>query len=122
MLKSLLWINAIAAVVYATFVAAILVADVWIFPKLNAVTAPPSQVGEAIRQATDIEGLREIALVLLDHVTDQAKTVDQMLKSMVFWTRLHFLFALGLASYNLVLLFRLRRELAKAGSNATSGR
>ena len=117
-MKWLLWINAIAVVVYASFVAGLLVADVWIFPKLGAITAPPPQVGEAIRQARDIDGLRELALVLLDHVTEQARTVDELIKSMVFWARLHFLFALGLASFNLILLVKLRRELADA-DNAT---
>lgn len=121
-MKWLLWMNAFAVVVYASFVAGILVADVWIFPKLGAITAPPPQVGEAIRQAKDIDGLRELALILLDHVTDQAKTVDELLTSMVFWARLHFLFALGLASYNVVLLLKLRRDLAKEGKQVNAGR
>jgi hypothetical protein len=121
-MKSLLWVNVVAVVVYASFVGGLLVADVWIFPKLGALTPPPPQVGEAIRQARDIEGLRELAMVLLDHVTDQAKTVDQLLKSMVFWARLHFLFALGLASYNVVSLVKLRRDLARKGSSTGSGR
>ena len=121
-MKWLLWMNAIAVVVYASFVAGLLVADVWIFPKLGAITAPPPQVGEAIRQARDVDGLRELALVLLDHVTEQAKTVDELLTSMVFWARLHFLFALGLASYNVVLLVKLRRDLSKTGGPTGKGR
>jgi len=120
-MKSLLWINAIAAVVYASFVAGLLVADVWIFPKLGAINAPPPQVGEAIRQARDVDGLRELALVLLDHVTEQAKTLDELINSMVFWARLHFLFALGLASVNLVLLVKLRRNLGSAGDTTGKG-
>ncbi|MGD2140024.1 MAG: hypothetical protein PVH25_06505, partial [Burkholderiales bacterium] len=77
-MKPLLWVNAIAVVVYATFVAAILVADVWIFPKVGALSPPPEQVGAAIRQAQDVEGLREMAQILYDHVTDQAQTVNEL--------------------------------------------
>jgi hypothetical protein len=75
-MKWLLRVNVVAMVVYASFVAAMLVADVWIFPKLSALTPPPEAVGVAIRQGGDIDGLREIALVLYDHVAEQALTVN----------------------------------------------
>lgn len=117
----MLWVNAIAVVVYATFVAAILVADIWIFPKIGALSPPPEQVGVAIRQAQDVEGLREMAQILYDHVTDQAQKVNELVSSMVFWTRLHFLFTLGLASFNVIMLVRMRR-VSEAGENTESVR
>jgi len=119
-MKWLLWINAIAVVIYASFVAAILVADVWIFPKLSALNPPPEKVGEAIQQAADIDGLRQLALVLYDHVSEQARTVNSLVSSMVFWARLHFLFALGIASVNVVMLVKMRRAMSKPGGNAAT--
>ncbi len=113
-MKWLLRVNVVAALVYVSFVAAILVADVWILPKLSALTPPPEAVGVAIRQGGDIDGLREIALVLFDHVTQQAQTANALIDSTVFWARLHFLLAFGIACVNVALLVRLRRSLAKA--------
>ena len=117
-MKWLLGVNAVAAIVYASFVAAILVADVWIFPKLSALTPPPEAVGVAIRQGGDIDGLREIALVLFDHVTEQARTANALMDSTVFWARLHFLLAFGIACLNVALLLRLRRSSTQAGGSA----
>lgn len=116
-MKWLLRVNVVAVVVYASFVAAFLVADVWIFPKLSALTPPPEAVGVAIRQGDDIDGLREIAMVLFDHVTEQAQTVNALVDSTVFWGRLHFLLALGLACFNVAMLVRVRRLLARTGSS-----
>lgn len=116
-MKWLFGVNVVAAIVYATFVAAILVADVWIFPKLSALTPPPDAVGVAIRQGGDIEGLREIALVLFDHVTEQAQTLNALLDGTVFWARLHFLLAFGIACLNVALLLRWRRLSAQPGRN-----
>jgi len=120
-MKWLSRVNIIAAVAYASFVAAVLVADVWIFPRLNALTPPPETVGVAIRQAGDIEGLRELALVLYDHVTEQAQTVNGLISGTVFWARLHFLVAFGLACLNVALLIKLRRALTQAGMAGTTG-
>jgi len=108
----LMRINVVAIVVYASFTAAIVVADIWIFPKLNSLTPPPPAVEVAIGQGDDIDVLRDIALVLFDHVTEQAHTVNEMVDSGVFWTRLHFLGAFGLACVNVALLIRLRRTLS----------
>ena len=111
-MKWLLWVNLIAAVLFASFVAAVLVADVWIFPNLNALRPPPESVAMAIRQGDDIDGLRELALILYDHVTEQAVTFNELLNGTVFWARLHFLAALGLACFNLAMLLRIRRSLS----------
>ncbi|UCH49394.1 MAG: hypothetical protein JSU95_06350 [Betaproteobacteria bacterium] len=120
-MKWLLRVNVIAAVVYASFVAAILVADVWVFPKLSELKPPPEAVGVAIRQGDDADGLREIALVLFDHVTEQAQTVNALVDSTVFWARLHFLLALGLTCFNVAMLIRLRRFLTGTGSSEVTG-
>lgn len=115
-MKWLLWVNGVAVIVYASFVAAVLVADVWILPRLSELAPPPDAVGVAIRQGNDIDALREIAIVLFAHVTDQAQTVNALISSTVFWARLHFLLALGLACFNVAMLIRLRRTLPKQGS------
>ena len=107
----LMRINIVAIVVYTSFTAAIVVADIWIFPKLDSLTPPPPAVEAAIRQGDDIDALRDIALVLFDHVIDQARTVNELVDSGVFWTRLHFIGALGLACVNIALLIRLRRTI-----------
>ncbi len=120
-MKWLLRVNVVAVVVYVSFVAAMLVADVWIFPKLSALTPPPEAVGVAIRQGGDIDGLREIALVLYDHVAEQALTVNALVDSTVFWARLHFLLALGLACFNVAMLVRIRRSSARTGSSEAVG-
>jgi len=106
----LIRINIVAAVVYVSFTATILVADVWIFPNLGSLVPPPPTVEVAIKQGGEINALREIALVLFDHVTEQARTFNTLVNSGVFWTRLHFLGALGLACVNVALLIRLKRS------------
>jgi len=112
-MKWLLRLNILVLVVYASFVAAFLFADARIFPRLGSMTPPPDAVATAIRQGNDIEGIREIALVLYDHVSDQAATVNVMVNNTVFWGRLHFLAALGLACLNVALLLRWRRSSPK---------
>lgn len=111
-MKWLIRVNVAAIVVYASFVAAIVVADIWIFPKLDSLAPPPLAVELAIRQGNDIDALRDIGLVLFDHVTAQAHTINELVDSGVFWTRLHFLLAMGLACVNVALLIRLRRNTA----------
>ena len=108
----LMRINIAAIVVYASLTAAIVVADIWIFPKLDALTPPPPAVELALKQGDDIGAMREIAFVLFDHVTAQAHTINELVDSGVFWTRLHFLGAFGLACVNVALLIRLRRAAA----------
>ncbi len=107
----LMRINIVAIVVYTSFTAAIVVADIWIFPKLDSLTPPPPAVEAAITQGDDIDALRDIALVMFDLVIEQDHTVNEMVNSGVFWTRLHFLGALGLACVNIALLIRLRRTI-----------
>lgn len=108
----LMRINIVAVVAYASFVASIMVADIWIFPELDSLAPPPPAVEIAITQGDDIGALRDIAVVLLDHVTEQAQTINALVDSGLFWTRLHFLGALGLACVNVALLIRLRRTIA----------
>jgi hypothetical protein len=111
-MKWLMRINIVAIAAYASFVTAVVVADIWIFPKLDSLTPPPSAVEVAIKQGNDIDALRDIALVLFDHVTEQAHSINELVDSSVFWTRMHFLGALGLACVNVILLNRLRRASA----------
>jgi hypothetical protein len=113
-MKWLLRLNLLALVAYGSFVVAFLVADVWIFPQLSSLVPPPDAVAVAIRQTDDIDGLREIALVLFDHVTDQSTTVNTLVSNTVFWARLHFLAGLGLACVNVALLLRMRRSSKQA--------
>ena len=115
-MRWLLWLNIVAAMAYASFVGAFLVADVWIFPKLDVLSPPPPSVGAAIEQGQDMEGLRDMALLLFDHITHQAATVNEIVSATVFWTRVHFLLALGIACANVALLLRMRRSLAGAGA------
>ena len=109
-MKWLMRINIAAIAVYASFTAAILIADIFIFPKLDALAPPPKAVELAIKQGDDIDGLREIGLILFDHVSAQAQTINELVDSGVFWTRLHFLGAMGLAFVNVTLLIRLQRN------------
>lgn len=109
-MKWLMRINIVAVVVYASFTASVLVADIWIFPKLDSLAPPPPAVEIAIRQGDDIGVIRDVALVLFDHVTAQARSINELVDSGLFWTRLHFLGALGLACLNVALLIRLRRD------------
>jgi len=81
----LLRLNILALVVYASFVAAFLFADVRVFPRHGSLTPPPDSVAVAIRQGGDIEGIREIALLLYAHVSDQAAAVTPWLSARFFW-------------------------------------
>ena len=114
-MKWLLRLNILAVVVYASFVAAFLFADLQLFPQLRTMTPPPQPVATAIREGGNIEGLREIAMVLYEHVSDQAAAVNSLVSNIVFWGRLHFLAALGLACLNVALLIRLHRALRQKG-------
>lgn len=108
-MKWLLGLNIAAALVYASFVASFLVADVWIFPELEVLAPPPPSVRAAIEQSDDGQGMREIALLLFQHITDQTAVVNDVVSSTIFWGRVHFLLALGIACINIVLLVRLRK-------------
>lgn len=110
-MRWLMRLNVLAIILYAFFGGGVLVADVWIFPKLELLTPPPTSVGIAIRQGNDIAVLRDISLVLFEHVSEQTKTFNGLLDSGIFWIRLHFLVALGLACINVVLLSRLRKSM-----------
>lgn len=114
-MKWLLRLNILAAVAYASFVAAFLFADVRLFPQLGVLTPPPEAVATAIREGGNIEGLREIAMVLYDHVSDQAAVVNRLVGDTLFWGRLHFLAAFGLACLNVALLLRARRAPRQNG-------
>ena len=114
-MKWLLRLNILAVIVYASFVAAFLFADVRLFPQLRVMTPPPEAVAAAIREGGNIEGLREIAIVLYDHVSDQVAAVNSLVRDTVFWGRLHFLAALGLACLNVALLIRLRKAIRQQG-------
>ncbi len=114
-MKWLLLLNGLALVVYASFVAAFLFADVRIFPQLSTMAPPPEAVGTVIREGGDIEGLRAIAIILYDHVRDQAAAINSLVNGVVFWGRLHFLAALGFACLNFALLLRLRRSTRTQG-------
>ena len=109
-MKWMLRLNVLALLVYASFVAAFLFADARIFPRLGALSAPPEAVAVAIKQGEDLEGLRAIAALLYGHVRDQAAAVNAMVDGTIFWSRLHFLAALGLACLNVMLLLRWRRS------------
>jgi hypothetical protein len=111
----LLRLNILALVVYASFVAAFLFADVRVFPRQGSLTPPPDSVAVAIRQGGDIEGIREIALLLYAHVSDQAAAVNAMVERTVFLGRMHFLAAFGLACLNVMLLLRWRRQSSLPG-------
>jgi len=109
-MKWLMRVNVAAIVVYASFTAAVVVLDIRFFPKLGSLVPPPPRVELAIKQGDNIDALREISLLLFDHVTAQANTFNAMIDSVVFLTRLHFLGAMGLACVNVALLIRLRRN------------
>lgn len=109
-MKWLVGLNVAAALVYATFVVSFLVADIWVFPRTEVLSGPPPAVAAAIEQGHDPEGMREMALLLFDHITHQTTAVNDLIASTVFWGRVHFLLALGIACLNIVLLLHLRRS------------
>ncbi len=108
-MKWLLGLNIVATVLYASFVAALLIADAWIFPKLAALTSPPEAVRDAIQQGSDAKMLRQIALLLFDHVTEQVQMVSNLIDRTVLGARLHFLLSLSIASVNVALLLHVCR-------------
>jgi hypothetical protein len=109
-MKWLMRVNVAAIVVYTSFAAAMVVVDIWIVPELGSLVPPPPAVELAFRQGDDIDALREIGLVLFDHVTAQAHTFNELVDIVVFLTRLHFVGAMGLACVNVAFLIRLRRD------------
>ncbi len=109
-MKNLMWLNAAAFALYLFFGLAVFVFDLYVLPNWGAFQPPPAQVGIAIEQGSDIEALRAVAQLLFDHVTSQAREINSLIGTGLFWIRLHLFGALTLACINFAWLFRLRKQ------------
>ena len=115
-MRGLIWVNAAAFAVYLAFALGLFVFDLYLLPNLGAFQPPPAQVGIAIEQGTDPEGLRRLALLLFEHVTAQSPDINALIRNSIFCTRAHLLGTLTLACINFAWLYRLRKQARIAGA------
>lgn len=106
----LLWLNGLSVAAYLMFFLGIIYLDLAVFPQWEVLSQPPEVVSSVIQSSSDQSGLRDMALLLHEHLADQTTVVNEMIDSVIFWVRFHFLLSLSLFSGNLLLVFRLRKN------------
>jgi hypothetical protein len=109
-IQVLLWINGLSVLAYVIFFLGIIYLDLTVFPQWEVLSQPPQAVLNLIQASSDQSGLRDVALLLYEHLTDQTTVINQMIDSIIFWVRIHFLLSLCLFSANLFLIFKLRKS------------
>jgi hypothetical protein len=115
-MKGLVWLNGIAGALFLLFAVGAGLVHWVIVPQLGYLQPPPAQVGAVIEQTGNLEALREVALTLFDHLTDQTMRYNRLIGQGVFWVIVHFLVAFLFAVGNLVLLRRLHRQRGSPGA------
>ncbi|MDC1311784.1 hypothetical protein N8Z26_04950 [Burkholderiales bacterium] len=106
----LLWLNGLSVAAYLIFFLGIMYLDVAVFPQWEVLSQPPEVVLNVIQSSSDQSGLKDMAILLHEHLADQTTVLNEMIDSVVFWVRLHFLLSLCLFIANLLLISRLRKS------------
>jgi len=104
------WVNGVALAFYVFFLLGILYLDFAVFPRWEVLSQPPEVVVDAIRTSTDTSGLKELALLLHEHLSNQTATINQMIDSAIFGIRAHFFAATGVFIFNVVIFLKLRKK------------
>ena len=109
-MHSLLWINGLSVLGYLTLFLGVIYLDIKVFPDWEVLSNPPVVVLSLIQASSDTSGLKEITLLLHEHLVDQTVVVNELIDKTIFWIRTHFFIALCLFIVNLVLMFKLRAK------------
>lgn len=109
-LRVLLWLNALGMIIYLTFLSGVLYLDYVVFPHWEVLSLPPDLVVDSIKASNDQTGLKEMSLLLHDHLVHQTGLVNELIDSTVFWVRFHFLFAVAMFTVNFFCLLKIRQK------------
>ncbi|MDA1331962.1 MAG: hypothetical protein O3A65_05690 [Proteobacteria bacterium] len=103
----LLWINGLSVLGYLSLFLGVIYLDIKVFPDWEVLSNPPSVVLDVIHSSSDKTGLKEMTILLHQHLVDQTVVVNELIDTTIFWTRTHFFIALWLFIVNLFLVFKL---------------
>ena len=105
-MKILIWVNGLALFIFGTFS----IGFAWVYwsilPRIGLFQPPPSQVGQVIEKSTNLEGLREIARVLYEHIALQNTEINNIFYIIVFGLFVYGFLVVLLTTANLVLIRR----------------
>ena len=110
LLHFLLWINGLTVLGYLILFLGVIYLDIKVFPDWEVLSNPPSVVLSLIQASSDTSGLKEITLLIHEHLVDQTAVVNELIDKTIFWIRTHFFIALCLFIVNLILMFKLRTK------------
>ena len=110
LIQILLWVNGLSVLAYLIFFLGVIYLDVVVFPRWEVLSQPPEVVLNVIQTSNDQSGLKDMALLLYEHLADQTTIINEGIDSLIFWVRWHFLLSLCLFCANLVLVFKLRND------------
>ena len=105
-MKILVWVNGLALLIFGTFSIGLAWVYWSILPRIGSFQPPPSQVGRVIEKSTDLEGLREIARILYEHITSQNTEINNIFYIIVFGLFVYGFLVVLLTTGNLVLIHR----------------
>lgn len=109
-MKFLMWINGLSILFYLTLLMGVVYLDVKVFPFWEVLSTPPLAVLEVIKNSNDQTGLKEMTILLYEHLTDQTQVVNGLIDSTIFWIRIHFFVSLFLFVANFILLLKLKNK------------
>ena len=89
-MKFLMWINGLSILFYLILLMGVVYLDVKVFPFWEVLSTPPLAVLEVIKNSNDQTGLKEMTILLYEHLTDQTQVVNGLIDSTIFWIRIHF--------------------------------
>ncbi len=105
-MKILIWVNGLALFIFGTFSIGLAWVYWSILPRIGLFQPPPSQVGQVIEKSTNLEGLREIARVLYEHIALQNTEINNIFYIIVFGLFVYGFLVVLLTTANLVLIRR----------------
>ena len=108
--KMLIVINATLLIIFGILSVGLAWSYWVILPKIGVFSYPPPSAKSAIEGAGDIESLKQLALVLFDHLSLQTGQINNMIKLAVFGFFIYGSLVVILSTANLVLIKR-RRHL-----------
>lgn len=110
LIQVLLWVNGLSALTYVILFLGVIYLDLTVFPQWEVLSQPPQVVLNLIQASSDQSGLKDVALLLHEHLVDQTTVINGIIDSIIFWIRAHFLLSLCLFSANLFLILKLKKS------------
>ncbi len=108
-MKTLIWLNGIGLIIFGTFSAGLAWVYWGILPKIGFLQMPPVDVQQAISQTSDLEGLRQMAAVLLNHLTVQTTEINNIFYIVVFGLFVYGSIVVLLVTGNLAVIYHYKK-------------